>query len=166
MLRCGKHAGRLNHEVAVADPWYCAWVVRERAEGRTLPRDLKALAKFVENQHGGVMEVGKHRGKFFDTIIKDDPEYAEWAASLEEPSKLLIGFQKYVKRQRKRPREVGDDMCSICMDRSIDSAFMPRGHRCACIECAKRLHGPCPICREPIADVLHTFLAAASTGPA
>ena len=69
MLRCGKHAGRLNHEVAVNDPWYCAWVLRERAEGRTLPRDLKTLAKFIENEHGGVMEVGKHRGKFFDTII-------------------------------------------------------------------------------------------------
>ena len=75
MLRCGKHAGRLNHEVAVNDPWYCAWVVRERAEGKTLPRDLKALAKFVENQHGGVMEVGKHRGKFFDTILKDGPDF-------------------------------------------------------------------------------------------
>ena len=94
MLRCGKHAGRLNHEVAVADPWYCAWVVRERAEGRTLPRDLKTLAKFIENSHGGVMEVGKHRGKLFDTIIKDNTEYADWAASVEEPSRLLIGFQK------------------------------------------------------------------------
>ena len=57
MLRCGKHAGRSNHEVAVHDPWYCAWVLRERAQGRTLPRDLKTLAKFIENEYGGVMEV-------------------------------------------------------------------------------------------------------------
>ena len=112
------------------------------------------------------MDVGRHRGKFFAGICSDDPDYAEWAASLQDPSKAMIDFQKYVQRRRKRPREVGDDICSICMDKSIDSAFIPCGHQAACIDCARRLHGhgPCPVCREPIADVLHTFLA--STGSA
>ncbi len=167
MLRCGKHCGRQIHEVAATDPWYCAWVVRERAEGKKLPRDLNALAKFIEHEHGGVMQVGKHRGKFFNAILQDDPDYADWAASLEEPSKLMIDFHKYVKRARKRPREVSDYMCSICMDNHIDCAFIRCGHMTACLSCARRLNA-CPICREPIAaaDVLATFLAGSSVGSA
>ncbi len=166
MLRCGKHGGRLFEDVAAADRSYCAWVLREKADGKKLSRDLKAFAKFIIEEHGGVLEVGKHRGRFFDEVLRDDPEYADWAASLESPSKLMIHFQRYVKWQRKRPREPGDDICSICMDNTIDSAFIPCGHQAACIECARRLHGPCPICREAIADVLHTFLAGSSVGSA
>ena len=166
MLRCGKHGGRLFEDVAAADRSYCAWVLREKADGKKLSRDLKAFAKFLLEEHGGVLEVGKHRGRFFDEVLRDDPEYADWASSLESPSKLMLHFQRYVKWQRKRPREPGDDICSICMDNTIDSAFIPGGHQAACIECARRLQGPCPICREAIADVLHTFLAGSSVGSA
>ena len=168
MLRCGKHAGRSFHEVAAVDVGYCSWVLREQREGKTLPRDLKALARYIEQEHGGVLDVGKHRGRLFGDILEQDPDYSEWAASLQDPSKAMMGFQKFVQNRRKRPREVGDDICSICMDSPIDSAFIPCGHQAACIDCARRLHGnaPCPICREPIADVLQTFLAAASSGSA
>ena len=162
MLRCGKHAGRRFGDVAATEPWYCAWVLREKTDGHKLSRDLNALARFLEQEHGGVLQVGKHRGRFFDEILNDDPDYSEWAASLNAPSKLMIDFQKYVKNRRKRPREAGDDMCSVCMDRAIDSAFIPCGHMTACLSCARRLTA-CPICREPIADVLQTFLAAANT---
>ena len=98
-----------------------------------------------------------------DQIAEIDPDYGEWVASLENPSKLMVGFHEYVKRrQRTRPRDTGDDTCSICLDRTIDSAFIPCGHQAACVECARRLEGPCPICREPIADLLQTFLAGAA----
>ena len=162
MLRCGKHCGR-PFDVAATDVGYCAWVLRERANGTKLSRDLKSFANYIEQEHGGVLVVGRHSGKFFDEVLRDDADYAEWAASLENPSKLMIGFQDYVKRrQRRRPRDAGDDTCSICLDRTIDSAFIPCGHQAACTECARRLEGHCPICREPIADVLQTFLAGAA----
>ena len=154
-------------DVAATDPSYCGWVLREKADGRRLSRDLKAFAAYIKDVHGGVLVVGRHAGRFFADVLRDDPEYGEWAASLENPSKLMVGFHEYVKkRQRKRPRETGDDTCSICMDRTIDSAFIPCGHQAACVECARRLGGPCPICREPIADVLQTFLAGASSSSA
>ena len=162
MIRCGKHAGRPFGDVAATDVWYCACVLREKANGARLSRDLKSFANYIEQEHGGVLVVGRHSGKFFDEVLRDDADYAEWAASLENPSKLMIGFQDYVKRrQRRRPRDTGNDTCSICLDRTIDSAFIPCGHQAACVECARRLEGPCPICREPIADVLQTFLAGA-----
>ena len=56
-------------------------------------------------EQGGVLQIGKHRLRLFNEMIRDDPDYADWAASLEAPSELMIGFQKYVQRQRKRPRE-------------------------------------------------------------
>ena len=167
MIRCAKHTGRSFGDVAAADPSYCAWVLRERANGTRLSRDLKSFANYVQDVHGGVLVVGKHSGRFFADVLRDDPEYGEWAASLENPGKLMIDFHEYVKRrQRRRPRDTGDDTCSICLDRTIDSAFIPCGHQAACVECARRLEGPCPICREPIADLLQTFLAGASSSGA
>ena len=162
-LRCGKHSGHAFADIAATDVGYCAWVLREKANGTRLSRDLKAFANYIQDVHGGVLVVGRHSGRFFADVLRDDPDYCAWAASLESPSKLLIGFHEYVKRQqRRRPRDTGDDTCSICMDRTIDSAFIPCGHQAACVECARRLEGPCPICREPIADVLQTFLAGAA----
>ena len=163
MLRCGKHAGRSYQDVAATDVGYCAWVLREKSDRKRLPRDLKAFANYLEDAHGGVLVVGKHSGRFFADVLQDDPEYGEWAASLENPGRLMIDFHEYVKRrQRARPRGTGDDTCSVCMDRTIDSAFIPCGHQAACVECARRLEGHCPICREPIFDVLQTFLAGAA----
>ena len=164
MLRCGKHVGRTFGDVATTETSYCAWVLREKADGTRLSRDLKAFANYIEDVHGGVLVVGRHSGRFFSDVLREDPEYGEWAASLENPSKLMVDFQEYVRRrQRRRPRETSDDTCSICLDRTIDSAFIPCGHQAACVKCARRLEGPCPICREPIADALQTFLAGASS---
>ena len=100
MLRCGKHAGRPFADVAATDVGYCAWVLREKTEGRRLSRDLKAFANFIQDVHGGVLVVGKHAGRFFDDVLRDDPDYGEWAASLENPSKLMLGFHEYVKRRQ------------------------------------------------------------------
>ena len=58
MLRCGKHGGRLFEDVAAADRSYCAWVLREKADGKKLSRDIKAFAKFIIEDHGGVLAVG------------------------------------------------------------------------------------------------------------
>lgn len=62
MLRCGKHAGRRFEDVAAADPWYCSWAVAEKANGKSLSRDLKQFAAYIQRKHGGVVAVGKHRG--------------------------------------------------------------------------------------------------------
>ena len=52
MLRCGKHAGRAFADVAATDWPYVAWVLREKVEGRRLPRDLKAFANYIHEVHG------------------------------------------------------------------------------------------------------------------
>ena len=108
MIKCGKHTGRPYGDVARTDPSYCAWVLREKANGTKLSRDLKSFANYVQDLHGGVLVVGRHSGRFFADVLREDPEYGEWAASLENPSKLMIDFHEYVKRrQRRRPRDTG-----------------------------------------------------------
>ena len=120
MLHCGKHAGRAFADVAATDWPYCAWVLREKAEGSNLSRGLKAFAKYIQDVHGGVLEVGKHRGRYFNEVLRDDLEYGDWAASLENPSKLMISFHEYGKnRHRVRPRDTGDDTCSVCMTKRL-----------------------------------------------
>ena len=74
MIRCGKHCGRPFAEVAATDVGYCARVLREKADGRRLSRDLKSFASYLEDAHGGVLVVGKHSGRFFADVLQDDPE--------------------------------------------------------------------------------------------
>ena len=35
---------------------------------------MKAFATYLKQQHGGLMTVGKHAGKFFDELMKEDPD--------------------------------------------------------------------------------------------
>jgi hypothetical protein len=48
------------------------------------------------------------------------------------------------------------DICKICFDHQINCVFLECGHMATCIECARQLF-ECPICRQPIHRVIHTF---------
>ena len=64
------------------------------------------------------------------------------------------------KRRRGNEREAvrkKQNTCHICMDRPIDTAFVPCGHVVACSECAPGVRSKCPICRKRIAMVLRTY---------
>uniref|UniRef100_A0A914C7B4 Neuralized n=1 Tax=Acrobeloides nanus TaxID=290746 RepID=A0A914C7B4_9BILA len=50
--------------------------------------------------------------------------------------------------------------CTICMSNAVNSVIYRCGHMCMCFECARRTHqvnGECPICRQPIIDVIRCF---------
>jgi len=80
MLRSGKFRGHTHEHVKKQDKGYCAWVLRARREKQTqLPRDLRKFADHLKTQHGGVLTVGVHKGKFFDEVLKTSPDYGEWA---------------------------------------------------------------------------------------
>jgi hypothetical protein len=50
------------------------------------------------------------------------------------------------------------DLCSVCMDRKIQTVFLECGHLACCKECSKRLRD-CPICRRPISRVVLIYRA-------
>ena len=175
MLRCGKYAGRSFLDVALEDTDYCAWTLRACNDGKKLPRDLRAFARYLREHHGGVLCVGKHKGKYFDEAIHDDPGYCEWAASLDDPGPALKKFVTYVREQKhtaesatetptkKRRRRKGstDGSCTICYTEKIDCVIVPCGHMCMCFQCAEIVDDAdnrCPICRQSIALLQKTFL--------
>ncbi len=52
--------------------------------------------------------------------------------------------------------------CSICLDATPCVVLLPCRHQplCAAPACAAMLGSPplCPLCREPVADTMHTFV--------
>ena len=75
MLKYGKYCGQQFEDVVRLDAGYCAWVLREQREGQ-LSRNYVNFAKHIRDRYGGIMSVGRFKGKFYNVIIKDD-EYPE-----------------------------------------------------------------------------------------
>ena len=138
-LKYGKHTGAPYEKVAAEDRKYCAWVLREERESNNqLSHNMKSFAHYLKTQHGGVMTVGKHSGKFFDELLKEDPEYAVWVQSLTQPGAAMKEFSEYITEQqqrkedddnRKRTRdEAANGKCILCLDRALTAAYIPCGH--------------------------------------
>lgn len=70
--------------------------------------------------------------------------------------------QNYVleKKEEQNMEETNDDenMCRICYERVINSVFLECGHMVSCVECGRKLRD-CPVCRQTISRVIHTFKA-------
>ena len=144
---------------------------------------MRRFANFLRESHGGVLEIGRHRGAFFDEMLAN-PGYCEWAMDLSAPSTSLHEFAEYVRREL-RDGDDGDtstsetidysedippkkarletpaglsEECKICFEKVIHTCFVPCGHMCACVLCAFKVQR-CPICRTNIHQVVETFAA-------
>ena len=53
------------------------------------------------------------------------------------------------------------DECTVCCERSVNCVLYMCGHMCMCFDCAIAVKhnkgGLCPICRQPIKDVIKTY---------
>lgn len=60
-----------------------------------------------------------------------------------------------------QPRSPKTGECSVCMECEPNAALYPCGHMCLCYDCAigvRKLHAAlCPICRQPIIDILRIY---------
>jgi hypothetical protein len=159
IMKFGKHNGAPYERFAAEYRKYCAWVLREDRQSSQLNRTMKSFAVYLKKQHGGLMMVGKHSGKWFDELIKEEPEYAVWVQSLDQPSAAVKDFADYIIEQQRieaddesriRARdEEADGKCITCIVRARTSAFVPCGHCVCCWECASTLgNNRCPICRK------------------
>ena len=50
------------------------------------------------------------------------------------------------------------ELCKICMDATIDCVLLECGHMVTCTKCGRKLN-ECPICRQYVIRVVHTFKA-------
>lgn len=158
MLRIGKHKGE-SFEVVQNDRSYVSWILREN------PRGFTKFARIVKDRHGGILDVGRHKGAFFDEVLRDDPDYCEWALTLTEPGEPFKKFLEYLRiyfvHEEPQKKQKTGNVCKICYDRDMNTVFYPCGHIVACTACASKLEieGHCPICKELIFIVVKTYVA-------
>jgi hypothetical protein len=179
----GKYRERLFSEVEHADIDYCAWVLR--SPPNSLPPSLRLFQCYLRRKRGGVIRVGKHRGRYFNELFSGEPAYATWVVGLADPAGSLLEFKKYVvaataavaprarSRSLRRPNghvesvQAGDahhvdipKECRVCYDLPVRTAFAGCGHMVCCTRCALEFTDkglPCPICRTPVLDVIRLF---------
>ena len=60
----GKHNGSTFQDVIENDRSYVSWVLR----CDSLPSSLKMLKQYVLEKNGGIMTVGKYRGRYFSEV--------------------------------------------------------------------------------------------------
>jgi len=48
--------------------------------------------------------------------------------------------------------------CKVCMDKEVNTVFLPCGHLVSCDQCAPKLRN-CPVCRTYIRGTVRTFLS-------
>lgn len=49
-------------------------------------------------------------------------------------------------------------LCKVCLDKDVNTVFLPCGHLVTCQDCAPRLRD-CPVCRTYIRGTVKTFLS-------
>ena len=171
MLRSGKYKGHTFGQVAEIDRKYCAWLLTA-SQDQSLPRDLKKFALHLEKVHGGLLQLGRHKGEWFNDVWKTHPDYVEWAAEITDPGDGMRSFSEYAKKRiaaevnleeppesQKKPHveEEGAEgaaeqkACVVCADRPAVVAFVPCGHMIVCSRCASLVEAEgCPLCRSEI----------------
>lgn len=69
----------------------------------------------------------------------------------EDPEEKVINPDNYKE----------EEICSICMERKINTVIVDCGHRCTCVTCCqnfKEQNKPlCPICRKDITHIIKTY---------
>ena len=109
--------------------------------------------------------MGKHKGRYFDEVLRDSPDYCDWVKNLADPGEAFSRFIDYLNsrfedEEPPTKKTKNSNVCKICCDKDIDTVFVPCGHIAACRRCALRLEGdPCPICKQQVCLVVKTYRA-------
>lgn len=48
-------------------------------------------------------------------------------------------------------------ICKICLEKEVNTCFIPCGHAVACGKCALSIHKKCPICRKVYVDIIRLY---------
>ena len=172
----GKYCGRSHAAVAEADRNYCSWVIG----ARSLPRSLLPFKRWLMAVHGGVLPYGKHKNSFFSEVFRDHKEYTDWCCQLDNPSDVMLEFQKYIRERGeetasedtseqpppKRPRRSPEQQpssqttscleCKVCFDAPVNVLLIPCRHLALCETCAA-LSKTCPVCRGHVSERLRVY---------
>lgn len=74
MFTFGKYKGQLLTDVAVSDPSYCSWVVKNMS---TMPDIVNALKSLIDTD-SIYLTFGKYRNRTLKSIRIEDPKYIQF----------------------------------------------------------------------------------------
>ena len=170
-VKGGKYRGQPYHTLK-SDRKYCGWLLH-RADQSALPRTLLKTRNRLEKEAGGVLQCGMHKDCFFSEVVCKAPDYAFWAATLDDPGPMR-DFTLWVKSNAAPDAEPANNgepekaqgnkasaenkNCVVCADKPIEAVFIPCGHLVTCLECAGLVVSQgCPMCRDDIQTYLKVF---------
>ena len=103
---------------------------------------------------------GASAGSLYPSMIQQQQQQQQPQYYNTPPGAMVPPVQQPPQHQQP-PDETEDDLCVICFDQPKAALLYPCGHMCACFDCGTRLaqmkKQNCPICREPIRDVVRVF---------
>jgi hypothetical protein len=101
----GKHRAMTYQQLLDKEPDYCAWVSQLTEQDMSPP--MKSLYDFVQGaspELGQVVAFGKHRGKTFEQVAGEEPDYCSWVLATHENEVAtgdgngnLEGFYNWIK---------------------------------------------------------------------
>ena len=93
-------------------------------------------------------------------LTKNMVDYSEFLEKREFVAaihRLMDNHTKEIKLAKESERNEDDtEFCKICYERVINCVFLECGHMFSCVECGRKLN-ECPLCRERIVRIVHTF---------
>ena len=112
VLVLGKHRGKTFKEVMDEDPAYCSWVRSLSTEGTNISAVLVRFNKFLENQGFSVspsaeevLAVGKHKGKTFEEVMTEHPQFSSWVLKNDSiSSSNLLSFRSFLQDKGFQPK--------------------------------------------------------------
>jgi hypothetical protein len=130
---------------------------KEKEDKDKKPKIRKVNNQLYQKLIEDLVGVGYKRGEVLDSIYTLNE-------SGEEPT--LSNIMKELERRKNEEKKESDgkkeekdseeNLCKICFESQIDSVIIPCGHYAICNGCTKGLNS-CPICRNPIAQIVKTF---------
>lgn len=103
VLSFGRYKGETMLSVVEGDPDYCQWVVAQAAAPDASPC-LVSFASFVkegrlERSPPNVVGFGRHRGKTYEDVLEEDPDYCQWVmrrVALPGASPRLVAWSRWL----------------------------------------------------------------------
>lgn len=125
---------------------YCANRTCYNAETKCYCSDCKR--EYFDSESESEYESESESESEYDSLTNDQSD-----------SQKFVGFKD--KKRSNSLCEISTEestQCNICLTNKKKYACVPCGHLCMCGDCANKINGGCPICKNKFTDIIKIFM--------